>query len=61
MENKILEKPLELMILKFDKNVILHPKEIVITDYLRETVSFSQENASSLGSGKRRVRNWMGF
>ena len=28
-------------------------KEILITDFLRETVSFNQENAGTLGSGKK--------
>lgn len=31
----------------------LHPKEVVITDFLFETVKFNQENASKLGSGKK--------
>jgi predicted nucleotidyltransferase len=31
----------------------LHPKEVLITDFLVETVKFNQENASKLGSGKK--------
>jgi len=31
----------------------LHPKEVLITDFLFETVKFNQENASKLGSGKK--------
>ncbi len=41
------------MPLNFDKNAILHPKELVITDFLRETVSFNQEKVGSLGSGEK--------
>lgn len=32
----------------------LHPKEKVITNFLVETVSFNEKNASGLGSGKKR-------
>jgi predicted nucleotidyltransferase len=31
----------------------LHPKEVLITDFLLETVKFNQENASKLRSGKK--------
>ncbi|TDO73674.1 hypothetical protein EV143_105273 [Flavobacterium chryseum] len=31
----------------------LHPKELLITDFLLETVKFNQENASKLKSGKK--------
>jgi len=31
----------------------LHPKEVLITDFLLESVKFNQENASKLGSGKK--------
>jgi hypothetical protein len=31
----------------------LHPKEVLITDYLRETVLFNQEKAVTLRSGKK--------
>ncbi|KAF2509504.1 nucleotidyltransferase domain-containing protein [Flavobacterium zhairuonense] len=31
----------------------LHPKEVLITDFLSETIKFNQENASKLESGKK--------
>jgi uncharacterized protein len=31
----------------------LHPKEVLITDYLRETVLFNQGNAGTLKGGKK--------
>ena len=31
----------------------LHPKEVLITDFLLETLKFNQENAGKLGSGKK--------
>ena len=31
----------------------LHPKEVLITIFLMDTVVFNQENASGLGSGKK--------
>lgn len=31
----------------------LHPKEVLITDFLMETVQFNQENAVGLGSGRK--------
>jgi uncharacterized protein len=47
-------KVLELMNIKANQDEkYLHPKEIVITDYLRETVLFNQENAGTLKSGKK--------
>ncbi|WP_310556856.1 nucleotidyltransferase domain-containing protein [Flavobacterium sp.] len=50
----IQDKVLELMNIKANQDEkYLHPKENLITDYLRETVSFNQENASSLQSGKK--------
>jgi uncharacterized protein len=48
------EKIKELMAIKALQNEIyLHPKEVLITDFLLETVKFNQENASRLGSGKK--------
>ncbi len=48
------DKILELMEIKANQDEkYLHPKETVVTDYLRETVLFNQENASSLKSGKK--------
>ncbi len=50
----IQDKTLELMNIKANQDeTYLHPKEVLITDYLRETVLFNQENASSLVSGKK--------
>ncbi len=50
----IQEKVKELMTIKANQDEkYLHPKEVVITDYLRETVLFNHENASSLKSGKK--------
>ena len=50
----IQDKVLELMNIKANQDEkYLHPKEVLITDYLRETVLFNQENASSLQSGKK--------
>lgn len=31
----------------------LHPKEVLITDFLLKTIQFNQENANRLGSGKK--------
>ncbi|MBP4142215.1 nucleotidyltransferase domain-containing protein [Flavobacterium sp. P4023] len=50
----IQEKIIELMAIKANNNeTYLHPKEVLITDFLLETVKFNQENASALGSGKK--------
>ncbi|WP_309609179.1 nucleotidyltransferase domain-containing protein [Flavobacterium sp.] len=50
----IKDKVLELMAIKANQDEkYLHPKEILITDYLRETVLFNQENAGSLQSGRK--------
>ncbi len=50
----IQDKVLELMTIKANQDEkYLHPKEIIITDYLRETVLFNQENAGNLQSGKK--------
>ena len=48
------EKILELMEIKANQDEkYLHPKEVLITDYLRETVLFNQENEGSLQSGRK--------
>jgi hypothetical protein len=50
----IQDKILELQNIKASQNEkYLHPKEILITDFLFDTVKFNQENASKLGSGKK--------
>ena len=50
----IQEKVLELMAIKANQDEkYLHPKEVLITDYLWETVLFNQENAGTLKSGKK--------
>ncbi|WP_417940193.1 DNA polymerase beta superfamily protein [Flavobacterium sp. RS13.1] len=50
----IQEKILELQQIKATQDEkYLHPKEVLITDFLLETVKFNQENASKLGSGKK--------
>ncbi|KQO21701.1 nucleotidyltransferase [Flavobacterium sp. Leaf82] len=50
----IQEKIIELQEIKAKQNEkYLHPKEVLITDFLLETVKFNQENASKLGSGKK--------
>ncbi|NHN24554.1 nucleotidyltransferase domain-containing protein [Flavobacterium jejuense] len=51
----IKDKVKELMEIKANQNeTYLHPKEALITNFLQETVAFNQENASGLGSGKKR-------
>lgn len=48
------EKVKEMMALKATKDErYLHPKEVLITDFLMETVKFNQDNAVGLGSGKK--------
>jgi uncharacterized protein len=50
----IQDKVLELMAIKANQDEkYLHPKEVLIADYLRETVLFNQDNAGSLQSGKK--------
>ena len=50
----IQEKILELQQIKATQDEkYLHPKEVLITYFLLETVKFNQENASKLGSGKK--------
>jgi predicted nucleotidyltransferase len=50
----IQDKIIELQAIKANQNEkYLHPKEVLITDFLLETVKFNQENASKLGSGKK--------
>ena len=50
----IQEKVLELMAIKANQDEkYLHPKEVLITDYLWETVLFNQDNAGTLKSGKK--------
>jgi predicted nucleotidyltransferase len=50
----IKEKIKELMQLKANQHEsYLHPKEIVITNFLQETVAYNQEHASSLRSGEK--------
>lgn len=50
----IQEKVKALMTIKANQDEkYLHPKEVLITDFLMETVKFNQENASGLGSGKK--------
>lgn len=50
----IQEKVLELMAIKAKHDEkYLHPKEVLITDFLMETVAFNQENAVGLSSGNK--------
>ena len=50
----IQEKVQELMEIKANQNEgYLHPKEVLITDFLIETVKFNEEYAKGLGSGKK--------
>ncbi|WP_289661949.1 nucleotidyltransferase domain-containing protein [Flavobacterium panacagri] len=50
----IQEKILELQQIKANQDEkYLHPKEVLITDFLLETVKFNQENANKLESGKK--------
>lgn len=50
----IQDKIIELQQIKANQGEkYLHPKEVLITDFLLETVQFNQENASRLGSGKK--------
>jgi predicted nucleotidyltransferase len=50
----IQEKILELQQIKANQDEkYLHPKEMLITDFLLETLQFNQENASKLGSWKK--------
>lgn len=50
----IQEKVKELMTIKANQDEnYLHPKEVLITDFLMETIAFNQEKASGLESGKK--------
>lgn len=50
----IQEKVAALMTIKANQDEkYLHPKEVLITDFLMETVKFNHENAVGLGSGKK--------
>ena len=50
----IQEKILELQQIKANQDEnYLHPKEVLITDFLLETIKFNQENANKLRSGKK--------
>ena len=58
----IQEKVKELMTIKANQDEkYLHPKEVLITDFLMETVKFNQENAVGLGSGKKMSVELDGF
>lgn len=51
---KIQEEIKELMQIKANQDEkYLHPKEVLITDFLKETVQFNMENAAGLRSGKK--------
>ncbi len=50
----IQDKVAELMHIKANQDEkYLHPKEVIITDYLRKKVLFNQENGGTLKSGKK--------
>ncbi|SHI84536.1 nucleotidyltransferase domain-containing protein [Flavobacterium terrae] len=50
----IQEKVIELMAIKANQDEnYLHPKEEMITSFLEETVTFNEQHASGLGSGKK--------
>lgn len=50
----IQDKIIELQNIKANQDEkYLHPKEVLITDFLIETLQFNQENANKLGSGKK--------
>lgn len=50
----IQEKIIELQNIKTNQDEkYLHPKEVLITKFLLETVQFNQENSNKLGSGKK--------
>ncbi|MDR6760201.1 putative nucleotidyltransferase [Flavobacterium sp. 2755] len=50
----IQDKIIELQQIKASQDEkYLHPKEVLITDFLLETVQFNQVNANKLGSGKK--------
>jgi hypothetical protein len=51
---EIQENIMELLDIKAQQDEgYLHPKEVLITDFLMETIRFNQENAGSLSSGKK--------
>jgi len=50
----IQEKIIELQAIKASQDEkYLHPKEVLITDFLLEAVKFNQQNAGKLGGGKK--------
>lgn len=50
----IQEKVLELQAIKANQDEkYLHPKEVLITEFLMETVKFNEEHAKGLGSGRK--------
>ena len=50
----IQEKVIELMHIKANQHEsYLHPKEMLITTFLQDTVAFNQQHASGLKSGKK--------
>ncbi|MFG4004881.1 nucleotidyltransferase domain-containing protein [Flavobacterium aquidurense] len=50
----IQEKIVELQAIKANQDEkYLHPKEVLITDFLLEAVKFNQQNAGKLGGGKK--------
>ena len=50
----IQDKVIALMTIKAQQDEkYLHPKEVLITEFLMETIAYNQEHASSLGSGKK--------
>lgn len=49
--NEIISQLLKIKAEKDEK--YLHPKETVITDYLKQTIMYNQDNASKLPSGKK--------
>ena len=58
----IQEKVKELMQIKANQDEsYLHPKEVLITDFLKETVQFNMENAAGLRSGKKMSVELDGF
>ncbi|MEZ0004793.1 putative nucleotidyltransferase [Flavobacterium sp. 28YEA47A] len=59
---EVQEKIAELLDIKAQQDEgYLHPKEVLITDFLMETIRFNQENAGSLASGKKVSRELDSF
>lgn len=51
---EVQEKIRELMEIKAKQDeTYLHPKEVLITDFLLETIQFNEQHAKGLGSGKK--------